>query len=188
METEGSPSYSQSPVLTSSTPDSAGSAGPEVGGLHQRRLSPLSQAGLWVCTAWREDLSVGHISHPGSRDPPWTPLMRWHLPSRSPFLRQNPGRPREPGERVPLRERGGGLRGGMASGGGSLGLITCLLLLQSELCEAWEAATVSSTSDFSAGHSETPRVNPLPPTQVLVTKAARQGQTSAFKPFALGNL
>ncbi|XP_006975599.1 serine protease 42 [Peromyscus maniculatus bairdii] len=74
----------------------------------------------------------------------------------------------------------------MASGGGSLGLITCLLLLQSELCEAWEAATVSSTSDFSAGHSETPRVNPLPPTQVLVTKAARQGQTSAFKPFALG--
>ncbi|KAK7816900.1 hypothetical protein U0070_021697 [Myodes glareolus] len=74
----------------------------------------------------------------------------------------------------------------MASGGGSLGLIACLLLFQSELWEAWAATTAFSTSDFSSGHSETPRVDPLPPTQVQVTKMAHQDQTSPFQPFSFG--
>lgn len=73
----------------------------------------------------------------------------------------------------------------MASGGGSLGLIACLLLFQSEFWEAWAAAAVFSTSDFSSGHSETPRVDPL---QVQVTRMAHQDRSSPFKPFSLGNL
>ncbi|CAH6777625.1 serine protease 42 [Phodopus roborovskii] len=73
----------------------------------------------------------------------------------------------------------------MASGRGSQGLIACLLLLQSELCEVW-AAAVFSTSDFFSSHSETPRVNPPPPTQTQATMMARQGQSSPFKPFTLG--
>ncbi|XP_005348058.1 serine protease 42 [Microtus ochrogaster] len=74
----------------------------------------------------------------------------------------------------------------MASGGGSLGLIACLLLFQSELWEAWAAAAVFSTSDFSSGHSETSMVDPLPPRQVQVTRMAHQDRSSPFKPFSFG--
>ncbi|KAM7336912.1 hypothetical protein ACRRTK_003031 [Alexandromys fortis] len=74
----------------------------------------------------------------------------------------------------------------MASGGGSLGLIACLLLFQSELWEAWAAAAVYSTSDFFSGPSETPRVDPLSPMQVQVTRMAHQDRSSPFKPFSFG--
>lgn len=123
-----------------------------------------------------------------------TPLTHWRLPSRSPFLRFS-DRTTEPravtrawGAGATYRERGGGLLGGMASGGGSLGLIACLLLFQSELWEAWAAAAVYSTSDFFSGPSETPRVDPLSPMQVQVTRMAHQDRSSPFKPFSFGNL
>ncbi|XP_005075143.1 serine protease 42 [Mesocricetus auratus] len=74
----------------------------------------------------------------------------------------------------------------MASRGGSLGLMACLLLLQSELCGVCLAAAVFSTSGFSSSHSETPGVDPPPPTQALVTETAHQAQSSTFKPFTLG--
>ncbi|KAL1782555.1 serine protease 42 [Sigmodon hispidus] len=109
------------------------------------------------------------------------------LPSRSPFLGQNHGRPRALGAGATYRVKDGGLRGSMASGGGSLGLIACLLLLLgSELCEAQEPATVVSASDFSPGHSEAPSVSPLAPTQMRVTQGLHQGHSFPFKPFALG--
>lgn len=77
----------------------------------------------------------------------------------------------------------------MASGGGSLGLVACLLLLQP--CEAWAAASVLSTSGFPEGLSEAPRGNPPPPTRVRTTKVAHKRPTttrSPFTKFSVGNL
>jgi hypothetical protein len=79
----------------------------------------------------------------------------------------------------------GGLRDDMASGGGSLGLIVFLLLLQPKPCEAWAAASVLSTSGFPSGFSEAPRDNPPPPTRVRMSKATTR---SPFMNFSLGNL
>lgn len=78
----------------------------------------------------------------------------------------------------------------MASGGGSLGLITCLLLLQPKSCEAWAAASVLSTSSFPSGLSEAPRGNPPPPTRVHTSMVAYKMPTtrSPFANFSLGNL
>lgn len=78
----------------------------------------------------------------------------------------------------------------MASGGGSLGLIACFLLLQPRLCEARAAASVSSTSDFPSGLGVAPRENPPPLTRVLPTKVAYKMPTtrSPFTNLSLGNL
>lgn len=90
-------------------------------------------------------------------------------------------------ERVPpYWEKGGGLRGGMASRGGSLGLIACLLLLQPKPCEARAAASVHSTTSFPSGLTEAPRENPPLPTKVRTTK--RPTTRSPFTMFSLGNL
>ncbi|EDL08999.1 serine protease 42 precursor [Mus musculus] len=70
----------------------------------------------------------------------------------------------------------------MASGGGSLGLIVFLLLLQPKPCEAWAAASVLSTSGFPSGFSEAPRDNPPPPTRVRMSKATTR---SPFMNFSL---
>lgn len=86
-----------------------------------------------------------------------------------------------PGSGCHLTGRRGGLRGGMASGGGALGLIACLLLLQP--CEAWAAASALSTSGFPEGLSEAPRANPPPPTRVRTTKAAHKRPTTTRSPF-----
>lgn len=121
------------------------------------------------------------------------PLTHWRLlrPFGEPV---SPGRteeggggwPREPGERVPpYWERGGGLRGGMASGGGSLGLIACLLLLQPKPREAWAAASVLSTSSFPSGLSEAPKENPPPPTRLAYKMPTTR---SPYANFSLGNL
>ncbi|GAB1294737.1 Serine protease 42 [Apodemus speciosus] len=76
----------------------------------------------------------------------------------------------------------------MASGGGSLGLIACLLLLQP--CEAWAAASALSTSGFPEGLSEAPRGNPPPPTRVRTTKVAHKRPTtrSPFTKFSVGRI
>ncbi|XP_028642955.1 serine protease 42 [Grammomys surdaster] len=71
----------------------------------------------------------------------------------------------------------------MASGGGSLGLIACLLLLQPKPCEARAAASVHSTTSFSSGLTEAPRENPPLPTKVRTTK--RPTTRSLFAMFSL---
>lgn len=77
----------------------------------------------------------------------------------------------------------------MASGRGSLGLVACLLLLQSKLCEPWAAASVLSTSGSPSGHSEAPRDNPPPPpTQESMSTVTPQGKPSPFLSITLGNL
>ncbi|XP_055457492.1 serine protease 42-like [Psammomys obesus] len=69
----------------------------------------------------------------------------------------------------------------MASGRGFLGLVACLLLLQSKLWEAWAAASVLSTSGLPSGHSEAPRDNPPPPpTLESMSMVAYQGGSSPF--------
>ncbi|XP_052045713.1 serine protease 42-like [Apodemus sylvaticus] len=75
----------------------------------------------------------------------------------------------------------------MASGGGSLGLIACLLLLQPRPCAAWAAASVLSTSGFLTGLSEGPQGTPPPPTRVRTTKAAHERPTtrSPFTKFSV---
>lgn len=84
----------------------------------------------------------------------------------------------------------GDLRGGMASGGGSLGFVACLLLLQPKPCEAWAAAAILSTSGFPSGLSESPGENSPPPTPVHTSKVASQGSTTRFPftNFSIGNL
>ncbi|NP_001100333.2 serine protease 42 precursor [Rattus norvegicus] len=68
----------------------------------------------------------------------------------------------------------------MASGGGSLGFVACLLLLQPKPCEAWAAASILSTSGFPSGLSESPGENSPPPTPVHTSKVASQGSTTRF--------
>lgn len=182
------PSHSQGSVVTSFTPGPTGSKGPELGGLHQRWLSRLSQAG--VCSGCHElNESKKPLSSTDASDSLAPPAVL----RGARFSWQNRGWPREPGERAGATSLGerGGLRGGMASGGGSLGLIACLLLLQPKPCEAWAAASVGSTSGFPSGLSEAPTTgNPQPPTQVHTSKVTYERSTtrSPFANLSIGNL
>lgn len=130
-----------------------------------------------------------------SHDPPLMPATHWRFLQsfREPVSpdRTEGGHVSLESERVPpYWEKGGGLCGGMASGGGSLGLIACLLLLQAKPCEPRAAASVRPTSGFPSGLSETPRENPSPPTPVRRTKVPHKRPTtrSPFTKFSLGNL
>lgn len=167
--------------------------GPEVGDFHQGRLSPLSQSGLWVCSAWGEELSESKDIFPTQDlDPPLLSLNRWRLlqPLESPFLLTEPRLVTRAWERVPpYWKRSGGLYGGMASGGSYLGLLACLLLLQSKLCEAPAAASELSTSGFPSGHSDALRQNTTPSPWVRMPNVAYQEppKPSRFVNFTLGN-
>ncbi|XP_050996689.1 serine protease 42-like [Acomys russatus] len=65
----------------------------------------------------------------------------------------------------------------MASGGGFLGLLACLLLFQSKLCEARPDASQLSTSGFPSGHSDGPRENPSPSPWVRMPNVTYQEPT-----------